>query len=178
MKYDIFLYNAFTSKNRTMLKKYDKIIDRVFIITVSIKAFNGVVELISAVALVLIPKDFLINNISKYISEEFAEDPNNMISSWMMNFAAHIRPDTQHFIIIYIAIHGMINLGLATALFGKNHKAYFASMIVLILFIVYQIHRLTFTYSVILFIFIILDILTVFLIHYEYKKLLPKHQKK
>jgi uncharacterized membrane protein len=158
-----------------MLEKYDKILDRVFVVTISIKAFNGIVELIAAFALALTSKDFLINMFSSYISEEFVSEPHDIFTNIIISFASHLRPDTQHFVIAYIAIHGFINIGLALALFGKHVRAYWASMAVLIIFIFYQIYRCSHTHSIVLGIFIILDILTVFLIHYECKKLVDKN---
>jgi uncharacterized membrane protein len=137
-------------------------LDRVFVVTISIKAFNGIVELIAAFALALTSKDFLINMFSSYISEEFVSEPHDIFTNIIISFASHLRPDTQHFVIAYIAIHGFINIGLAL-------------MAVLILFIFYQIYRCSHTHSIVLGIFIILDILTVFLIHYECKKLVDKN---
>jgi uncharacterized membrane protein len=55
-------------------------------------------------------------------------------------------------------------------LMSKNHRIHFTAGVVLALFVVYEIFRYSHTYSFILLGATIFDILTLILIHYEFKK--------
>lgn len=108
--------------------------------------------------------------------KELLEDSQDLIANYFLNISHNTLPDTQLFIAIYLAIHGLIKIALVLALNSRNYLAYKISEIVLIIFVTYQFYRFSHTHSSILLIFTLIDIVIIFLIHSEAKNL-PKKKR-
>ncbi len=79
-----------------------------------------------------------------------------------------------YFVAFYFIFWGMVDIILSTCLLRHIRKAFPITMALIVLFICYGIFRLTITHSLTLLTIIVLDIGILFLIQYEYKKLLQR----
>jgi len=153
-----------------MNKNYKLNLHRVFKISIIIKGIDGVLDIIASSLLFFLQSDSIVNIIPFLVRKELIEDPKDIIANYLLNVSQNILPDTQIFIIIYLLIHGLVKTGLALALSSKNRQAYIISGIILVFFIGYQIYRFSHTHSIILMLFILIDVLMVYLIHTELKR--------
>jgi uncharacterized membrane protein len=152
-------------------KKYKLFLHRFFKITVIIKGIDGVLDVFASLVLFFSTSGFIANIIPFLFRKELIEDPKDVIVNYLLNISQNMLPDTRLFIIIYLAVHGLIKISLALALNSDNYRAFKISELVLILFVSYQAYRFCHTYSIILLIVTLLDIIIIFLIHFESKKL-------
>jgi uncharacterized membrane protein len=67
-------------------------------------------------------------------------------------------------------IHGLVAIAVVIALVHKKMWAFPAAGILLVLFIIYQIYRLTLAFSLILLILTLIDIAIIFFLRYEYRR--------
>ena len=148
--------NIFSKKN----------IDKIFEIGVLIKALFGFVEILTGLAGKLIVNNLMI----VWTQQEILEDPHDLIANSLIK----IGNSFSLFAIIYLIVHGIINITLVAALLKKKVWAYYLAMGAFSIFIVYQIYRYFHTYSIILLCLTIFDIFFVFIIFLEYKKLKRK----
>lgn len=147
-----------------------KNIDKLFEIGVLMKALFGFVEILTGVAIALAGKLIVNNLIIAWTQQEILEDPHDLIA----NSIIKIGNSFSLFAIFYLIAHGIINIFLVAALLKKKAWAYHWAMVAFCGFIVYQIYRYFHSYSITLFCLTIFDILFVFIIFLEYRKLKKK----
>ena len=154
-----------------MKKYYKSFLHHLFRATILIKGIDGILDIITSLILLFSSSNTFLRIIPTLLRKELIEDPNDIIGNYLMMVSQNLLPDTQLFIVIYLAVHGFIKIGLALALNGKNYRAYKVSEMILIIFVCYQLYRFSHTQSIVLLLFTLLDILIVFLINLESKKL-------
>jgi len=154
-----------------MNKKYKAYLHRCFKITILIKGIDGVFEVIASAILFISGANSIIEKIPSFVQKELIKDPDDMISNYLLHIFDSALPDTQLFIAIYLAIHGLIKIGLVFALNSKSYRAHEIAKIILIIFIGYQFYRFEHTHSMLLFILTCIDVIIVSLIHSEEKRL-------
>lgn len=91
-------------------------------------------------------------------------------------FAKSLSIGDLHFYSLYLLSHGAIKILLVVGLLRQKLWSYPASLIVLSLFVAYQIYRFVYTYSVGLVVLTGLDIVVMGLIWHEYR-LMRKHHR-
>jgi uncharacterized membrane protein len=76
---------------------------------------------------------------------------------------------SQHFYAFYLLSHGLVKVALVIGLLRNKLWAYPASLVVLSLFIVYQVYRYSYTHSMGLIVLTVFDVFVMFLIWHEYR---------
>ncbi len=151
-------------------EKAEKGIYEVFL--VSIIAKGGFALLETVLGLMLLFTSSVIDTIQQLIAEELIEDPSDMISHWVEPFL-HPTPEAQLFGGLYLLSHGVVKLFLVGGLLLNRLWAYPASIGVFTLFILYQMERYFFkTHSVWLLVLTVADIVVIWLIYHEYRRML------
>ncbi len=158
-----------------MNKKYQSNLHRFFKTVIIIKGIDGVLEVFASTFLLLSGANSVIEKIPSFVQKELIKDPDDMISNYLLHIFEYALPDTQLFIAIYLAIHGLIKIGLVFALNSKSYRAHEIAKIVLIIFIGYQFYRFEHTHSMLLLFFTLVDIIIVSLIHSEEQRLRRDH---
>lgn len=151
-----------------------KLQHKIFKFTILIKGIDGLIDLLTSLILLISSGNVILKSIPFLTRKELIEDPQDLIANYLINIAQNFLPDTQKFIILYLAIHGLIKMGIALALNTNNYRAYKISGTVLALFIIYQFYRFTHTHSLTLLFFSFFDIFILILIYFESKKFLQK----
>ena len=135
-----------------------------------IKGIDGIIEVIAGFFL-FFESNFISGIIRKIFEHELSEEPSDVIANFLINAAQNISLSSQHFIALYLLIHGLIKMGLVYALLKKIMWAYPLSLVFLSLLIIFQVVRFCFTHSVILLFFTLLDAVIVLVIRKEYNRL-------
>ena len=152
------------NKKRTFLHK-------LFIFSIIIKGIDGVLETVGGSVLFFIKSQKIVQFIQQIFHHELAQDPHDVIANYLIKAVRHLSHGTMIFAAVYLSIHGLIKMGLVSALLKKKLWAYPLAAIILSLFVLYEIFRFFFTYSYILLFLIIVDIIIVILLRIEYKEL-------
>ena len=84
-----------------------------------------------------------------------------------MRTASRSRP--QHFYAVYLLIHGLVKLVLVAGLLRGLRWAYPASLVVMAMFVAYQLHRFSATHRVGLLVLSVFDLLVIALIWREWR---------
>lgn len=158
-----------------MNKKNKIFLYRFFEFTLIIKAIDGVLELTTSIVLFFFGANIINNIIPLLVQEELAADPNDAFSNWLLNITQNMLPSTQAFIVAFLALHGLIKIGLVIALSSRNHRAYQIGEIFLLIFVFYQLYRFSHTHSLILLIITIIDVAILSLARFKDKTAAPNN---
>lgn len=142
-----------------------------FRVSVGFKGLDGLLELIGGATLLTVSPAFILRTVRLLTQDEIAEDPRDLVANALRRIAAHLSFASEHFIALYLLIHGMVKMGLVWALLARVLIAYPLSIAIFAGFIAYQIYRYTFTHSLGLLVLTALDFLVIALIYLEYRAL-------
>ena len=138
----------------------EKRIHQLFVITVALKGLHGLIEIVGGIALAFFSTDAIL--VLLYRWDRHA------------HFARHFSTGEHHYYIWFFISHGALNLALAIGLLLQKLWAYPAAMVVLVLFIIMQMHRFVHVDDPGLIVFSLIDLLVIALAVHEFR-LLRKH---
>ena len=150
-------------------------IHQVFVISVTLKGAHALIECLGGVILAIVGTGMIIAFVNSLTQEELVEDPNDLVATHLRTFARSLSVSDLHFYSLYLLSHGVIKLLLVVGLLKGKLWSYPASLIVLGLFIAYQVYRFSYTYSAVLIVLTAFDFFVVGLIWHEYR-LTQKHR--
>ncbi len=136
------------------------------------KGFNGIWETVSGILILISGKPIFAHLFSSLTRKELVEDPHDRFIDYIIWVMQNIPANAKKFAAIYILIHGILNIFLAIQLQRKRLWAYLITIGANIIFIIYQIHRISLYHSRILTLVTVWDLLFIILAWHEYK-----HQK-
>lgn len=151
-------------------------IHQVFQISVLLKGAHALVECIGGLVLALVSTSTIVSWVNRLTQEELIEDPQDFIASHLVSMASNFSVSTQHFYAFYLLSHGLVKIALVAGLLRNKLWAYPASLVILSLFIAYQVYRFSYTHSVGLVVLTAFDLIVMVLIWHEYR-LVQKHGK-
>ena len=150
--------------------KQAKLIDKIFEIGVLIKALFGFFELCGGILFAISGQKIVDSFIVRLAEQEMAEDPNDLIANYIIKLTNDFSLGTQIFASFYLISHGIVNIFLAVFLLKGRLWAYPTAIALFSVFIFYQVYRFFHTYSFLLLLLIVFDVLIVSVIWLEYKK--------
>jgi uncharacterized membrane protein len=142
-----------------------------FRIALLVKAIDGAVELIAAVVLLLISGATVHRLIDDVLSHDLLGPPDGSLARHFVAGTAEFASGNRTFAVVYLGLHGVVKLALVAALLRKWMPAYPVAVVVLGLFVVYEIYRATQTGSVLLPVLAAVDIAIIVMIVREYRLL-------
>jgi uncharacterized membrane protein len=142
-------------------------IDRLFFIGVLLKGVVSLAEVIGGILALTIPT-FLLGTVISMSQTELMEEPGDFIATHSLQLAQQFTVGTATVIGIYLLSRGLIKLGLVVALLKNQLWAYPASLVVLGLFIVYQIYEIIIGHSILITGITLFDFVVIYLIWKEY----------
>src|SRR6202047_2413812 len=149
-------------------------IHRIFEVSVLLKGAHAVIECIGGLALALASTTRIVGWVNRLTQDELIEDRNDFIATHLLSMAQEFSVNTKNFYAFYLLSHGIAKLALVVGLLRNKLWSYPASLIVLALFIVYQIYRFSYTHGVGLIVLTVFDILVMGLVWHEYS-LIRRH---
>jgi uncharacterized membrane protein len=146
-----------------------KYLHKLFIIGVCIKAFDGVVEILSGIALFFPAK--VIGFLHKFVLHKLLKNSSGPLVHYTHEGISALSQHAGLFIMVYLLSHGIIKIFLVAALLYRKIWAYPLCIIIFTGFVIYQLYRYTSTHSLLLIFLTVLDLFVIALTWHEYKLL-------
>lgn len=146
----------------------EKSIYEAFRISVLLKGAHALIEILGGVLLALIGAHAITRMVSGLARTELGEDPHDPIARALLNAAEGFSVQTEHFYAFYLVSHGIVNLALVIGLLRNKLWAYPASLVVLTLFVAYQVYRYSYTHGFGLILLTVFDLVVMALIWHEW----------
>jgi uncharacterized membrane protein len=149
-------------------------VHQIFEISVLLKGAHALIECIGGLVLTFVSTSAITSLINALTQEELIEDPNDFVAGHLLSLAQNFTVSTQRFYAFYLLSHGLIKVFLVVGLLSP--VAYPVSLVVLGLFIAYQLYRFSYTHGVGLIVLTVFDVIVMGLIWHEYR-LVSRHLK-
>ena len=117
-------------------------LDRVFAVGIVGKGLNGAAELVGGVLLLLLSPAGIQRLAASWTHEELSEDPHDFVATHLLHTANGLSGDAVLFGALYLLVHGLVKVVLVVALLLDKLWAYPWLIVVLLLFIAYQLYRI------------------------------------
>ena len=111
------------------------------------------------------------------MQHELIEDPNDFLIQLAHPFIQHLSFPITYFLAVYLIFWGIIDILLSINLLKQKTWAFPVSMYLIGIFVLYEIYRFLHTHSFILACVIVIDLILIWLIGKEYRKLIGRNQK-
>ena len=144
-------------------------IHQIFEISVLLKGAHALIECIGGLILAFVSTSAITSLVNALTQEELIEDPNDFIAAHLLSLAQNFTVSTQRFYAFYLLSHGVIKAFLVIGLLRNRLWAFPVSLVVLGLFIVYQLYRFSYTHGFGLIVLTVFDVFVVGLIWHEYR---------
>ena len=144
-------------------------IHQIFQISVFLKGAHAVIECVGGLALALVSTNTIVALVNAMTQEELVEDPDDFVATHLLQMAQNFSISSKHFYAFYLLGHGIVKLGLVIGLLRNQLWSYPASLVVLSLFIVYQLYRYLYSQSAGLILLTVLDLVVMLLVWHEYR---------
>ena len=149
-------------------------IHQVFEVSVLLKGAHAAIECVGGLALALTSNEWIRSLVTQGTQTELIEDRRDFVANHLAVWAQGFSIETQHFYAWYLLSHGVVKLALVAGLLMRKLWAYPTTIVVLGLFIVYQLYRYTHTHGLGLLVLTTLDVVVVGLTWHEYS-LMRRH---
>jgi uncharacterized membrane protein len=145
--------------------------ERLFKAALLVKGLDGAVELVAAVALLLVPAAAVQRLVAEVVSRDLLGPPDGFLTRHLVAGTAEFASGDRTFVLVYLGLHGVVKLALVWALLRKWRRAYPVAAAVLAVFVGYELIRALHTGSVVLPFLAALDVVIIVLILREYRLL-------
>lgn len=142
--------------------------ERLFHLALFVKGLDGTVELIGAIALLLVPAALVNQLVADVISRDLVSSPDGFLARHLVAGTAEFASGNRTFVILYLGLHGVLKLALVVALLRRWMPAYPVAAVVLSVFVAYELYRAVRTGSVALPVLAAVDILIIIMVVREY----------
>ena len=145
-------------------------LDGVFAIGIIAKGLNGLTELVGGLLLLFVTPGGIHHLAAVITQGELSEDPHDVIARYILHTANGLTGSAVLFGAIYLLAHGAVKVVLVIALLLNKLWAYPCLIVVLLIFIGYQLYRIALDPSPGLIALTIFDTLIVALTWREYRR--------
>jgi uncharacterized membrane protein len=152
-----------------MFKPEDRL-GRVFEIGIIAKGLNGLVELVGGVLLLFVTPGSIHHFAAVVTQGELSEDPHDVVARYILHTANGLTGRAVLFGALYLLAHGAVKVVLVIALLLNKLWAYPCMIVVLLIFIGYQLYRIALSPSAGLIALTIFDAVIVALTWREYRR--------
>ncbi len=143
-------------------------LDRVFAVGIVGKGLNGTAELIGGVLLLVLEPDRIHHVVVALTQGELSEDPGDFVATHLLHTANGLTGNAVLFGAIYLLAHGVVKVALVVALLLDKIWAYPWMIMVLLVFIGYQLYRIALSPNAGLIALTVFDVVIVALTWREY----------
>lgn len=161
----------FWLRKKKVEKEVKNILFEAFEVTITIKAIDGILEIIGSFLLLFVINPVKVSNwIIGLTVHELIQDPNDVFATFMLNFASKMAIDSTSFAAMYLLIHGLVKVMMVVLLWKNKIWAYPLMITFLTSFATYQIYRYTHTHAIALVFLSVFDIITALLTWNAYQQ--------
>jgi uncharacterized membrane protein len=150
-------------------------VDSIFRISVIAKGVTSAFEVLGGFLAVLIPPSAVVGYIVARSERELIEEPGDYIATHVLQYMHSINVPGRTFIAIYLITRGLLKLLLVAALLKKQYWAYPVAIIVLLLFMAYEVYGIIAAHSVLMVFTAVFDTVVIWSISREYR-VLQRHR--
>jgi uncharacterized membrane protein len=150
--------------------KRGDLLDRTFAVGIILKGLDGVLEVVGGLLLLVVSPATIDRLTTALTQHELSEDPHDFLGTHLLHAAGNLTGSSVRFGAAYLISHGAVKIVLVAALLRNKLWAYPWMIAFLIAFIVYQIYRMTFAFSIGLLALTVFDLLVAWLTYREYGK--------
>jgi uncharacterized membrane protein len=145
--------------------------ERLFRLAMFVKGLDGAIELVGAVVLLLVPAALVSQLVADVISRDLLGSPDGFLARHLVAGTAEFASGSRTFVVLYLALHGVVKLALVVALLRRWLPAYPVAAVVLSVFVGYELYRAVNMGSVVLPALAVVDILIIVMVIREYRLL-------
>lgn len=149
----------------------EKRIHQIFVVSLLLKRADALLECLLGGALFVIGTPTIVALVNALTQEELVEDAHDLVATRLRTVAQHLSISSQHFYGVYLLSHGVIKIALVAGLLKEKLWMYPVSLIVIFLFIVYQMYRYSYAHGAGLILLSGFDVVVMVLIWHEYRLL-------
>jgi uncharacterized membrane protein len=144
--------------------------DRAFKVGLFFKGFDGLLETLGGIMLLIISPEQL-NHLARWFTQgELSTDPNDFIAAHILKTAHELTGASLIFGAAYLLSHGVVKLVLVVEVLRNHLWAYRALIGVTAAFVVYQTYRMAVKFSLSMLLLTVFDLVIIYLTAIEYKK--------
>ncbi len=158
--------------------KQDAEVRTFFLLGIYLKGLLSFFEIVGGIIAYFVPISFFTGIVIHYAQGELLEEPGDFIATHFLQIAQSIVISNPGFIALYLISRGLIKLFLIVALLKNQLWAYPTSLVVLALFVIYQIYQIILTHSLLIVGITLFDLVVIYLIWREYNIVRTHAQKK
>ena len=133
------------------------------------KGIDGALEAIAGIALLFTSPESLRTLVGWLTQGELQEDPTDFVANHLVEFFHRLSFSTKHFASAYLLVYGFTKIGLAAGLLRGKLWSYPTALMVLGIFLCYQVYRFSHNHSIGLGLVSSLDLIVIVLIWRDYK---------
>lgn len=135
-----------------------------------VKVINGALETLAALLVLFVPPSLVIRLAEFATSGELAQDPDDPMATLIRDTAHAFTIHTHYLLAAYLALHGIVKIGLVIGIFAKKRIAYPLFMAALALFGAYEAYRGILLNQMLLLALAGFDLALLLLTAYEYRR--------
>lgn len=150
--------------------KQKDLLDRTFEVAIILKGLDGVLEVAGGLTLLVVSPATINRVVTTLTQHELSQDPHDFVATHLVNSAHGLTRGSVLFASLYLLSHGAVKIVLVAALLRNRLWAYPWMIAFLVLFIVYQVYRMTLAPSAGLAALTAFDLFVVWLTYREYQK--------
>ena len=145
-------------------------LDKIFEVGVLLKGLDGLLEVAGGILLLLIKPVYLNQLAITLTQHEFAEDPRDFFSTYILHSAQNLSAGSLVFAALYLLSHGVTKIVLVWEILNNRFWAYLGLIYLTIGFMIYQTYRFSYSHSASLVLLTLFDGVIVYLTVIEYRK--------
>lgn len=150
--------------------KGTSLLDRSFQASITLKGIDGLLEILGGFLLLGANPARVNAWVAGLTQHALSRDPHDFIATHLVSIAHQFNGQAQYFGFLYLASHGLAKVILVVALWLNRMWAYPAMIVLLFVFILYQLYRMTFAPSWWLIWLTVFDVFVIWLTWEEFKK--------
>ena len=144
-------------------------IHQLFVISVIIKGIDAAIEVLGGFVLAFASQQELVALAGWLTRKELIEDPHDLVANTLLQFAQTFSVSSQAFYAYYLVSHGAIKLVMVAGLLANRLWAYPFGLLVMGLFIAYQVYEFALAHSLGMLLLTLFDVVVAWLVWHEYR---------
>ncbi|OVE79488.1 hypothetical protein BVY00_00275 [bacterium G20] len=159
-----------------LFKRPGKLTDDAFRVSLYLKGLDGLLELFGGILLLIVNPEQINHFARAFTQHELSSDPHDFIANHILKSTHELTGASLIFGAAYLLSHGIVKLVLIVEVLRDHLWAYKALIGVTAAFVVYQLYRMAFKFSIGLLLLTIFDLIIIYLTTVEYKKHKIRHE--
>jgi uncharacterized membrane protein len=147
----------------------EKALHRLFKAGVLLKGAFAALDITAALVAYVVGTTTVLHFVIGLSRGELAGDPDDFLASIFLQLARQFSPDMRMFALIYLLGHGLINAVFVAGLLQNKTWSYPFAIVGMSTFVVYQLFRLSLSFSAWLAVVTVFDVAVILLVAHEYR---------